>query len=224
MIDPSLLDRLPVFRELDSRIRDAVAASSVLVERRRGECFWRAGDPVKGILVLLEGSVRMLRTSRDGRQQVIHSEGPGVMLGEVGLWDGQRYPATAEALEPSRAVLVTPEAVDAALAADVRFARRLLGNLAHRVRLLVDRVEALSTLDVRTRLARHLLARADSSERDGSFVLGQTQTALAEELGTVREVVARQLSELRRDGVLESRGRGRYRVRDRRTLEDMAAG
>lgn len=220
MIDESLLDRIPVLAGLDGRARRELAARSVVVRRDVGACFWRAGDTPKGMLVLLEGRVRLVRTGPNGRRQVIHKEGNGVILGEVSLLDGDGYPATAEAEERSVAILITPEALDAALAADPRFAQVLLANLARRVRHLVERVESLTTLDVRARLARHLLDRSEAT--DGDFDLGVTQAALAEELGTVREVVVRNLAMLRRRRILESAGRGRLRVLNRASLRTLA--
>jgi DNA-binding transcriptional regulator LsrR (DeoR family) len=55
-----------------------------------------------------------------------------------------------------------------------------------------------------------------------TFSLGMTQTALAEEIGTVREVVVRALRELRESGAIESVGDGKYRVSDLATLEQLA--
>jgi predicted transcriptional regulator len=51
-----------------------------------------------------------------------------------------------------------------------------------------------------------------------------TQQSLAEELGTVREVVARKLRDVCRRGLIESVGGGRYRIVDRRRLEESLTG
>jgi DNA-binding transcriptional regulator LsrR (DeoR family) len=54
------------------------------------------------------------------------------------------------------------------------------------------------------------------------FNLGMTQAQLAEELGTVREVVVRGLAQLRRDGIIAAAGRGRYVISNRDGLTDLA--
>ena len=221
MIDESRLDGIALFEPVSARARRELAARSVLLSCEAGESFWQAGEPPRGILVVLSGSVRLLRALPNGRSQVIHREGPGSVLGEIPLLDGEGYPATAEAETDCRAILVTPEAFHAALAADPAFAALLLRNLASRVRGLVDRIEGLTALTVRGRLARALLERADEAGGD-SFELGMTQTALADELGTVREVVVRHLSELRDRGILATPGRARYRIVDRQALELLA--
>ncbi|MDQ6768678.1 MAG: helix-turn-helix domain-containing protein [Gemmatimonadota bacterium] len=85
---------------------------------------------------------------------------------------------------------------------------------------------------VQARLARFIVerhraamdggrSRSGRGER-GTFSLGMTQTALAEELGTVREVVVRALRGLRQLGAIESAGDGKYRVSNRSILEQLA--
>ena len=170
------------------------------------------------MVVVLTGSVRIYRSDADGRRHLVHREGAGVVLGEVPLFDAGPYPASAETEAAVTALLVTPVALDAAIAADPQLAHGLLEGLARRVRILVDRLAALNTLDVRGRLARHILERTNAAD-DGPFTLKSTQARQAEDLGTVREVVVRHLGFLRRHGILRREGRGRYRVANRAALE-----
>lgn len=219
MIDEALLDKVARFGDLNPRARREIAARSTLLRVRSGGVLWRAGDSARGLVVLLSGRVRVIRSNPDGRRHVIHREGPGAMLGEVPLLDGGGYPATAEVEVEVTGILVTREALDAAILADASFARVLLEGLARRVRHLVDRLDALASLDVRSRLARSLLARAETGP---VFTLGASQAHLAEELGTVREVVVRNLGALRRRGILGREGRGRYRLLNRAALDALA--
>jgi len=55
-----------------------------------------------------------------------------------------------------------------------------------------------------------------------AFSLGMTQSALAEEIGTVREVVVRTLRDLRQSGAIESVGDGKFRVASLETLKQLA--
>jgi len=165
--------------------------------------------------------VRVTRGSR-GRPHVVHEEGPGGTLGEVPLFDGGGYPATALAQEATRCVVYSPRAIRAAMAADPGVGWAIARALARRVRDLVERLDAMEARDVTARVAHALRARHRAGGGT-TFTLGQTHEQLAEELWTVREVVVRSLRELRRRGVIASAGRGRYRVTDARAL-DIAAG
>jgi CRP-like cAMP-binding protein len=203
------------------------------VERRfsTGELLWSAGAPSEGIALVLEGKVRIVRVS-GGRQMVIHSGEPGATLGEVPFFTGDCYPATAVAAEPTRCLFLTHAAVTEAIAADPRLAFFFLRRLSLRVQGLVERVDQNTVSSVQTRLARFVLLRsqktwtaARSRSETGkrpTFSLGMTQTALAEELGTVREVVVRALRGLRQVGAIESAGDGKYQVASLAILKRLA--
>jgi CRP/FNR family transcriptional regulator len=164
---------------------------------------------VNSMAIVLEGRVRVVREGR-GRQHVLHSEGPGGTLGEVPLFTGGPAPGTAVAAEATRCLLLTRDTIEAAIIAEPAIAWMFLAKLAERVRTLVERVDRLALDTATTRLAELVLAEACRSPSD-VITLG-TQTALAEELGTVREVTVRALRTLRESGLIESLGRGRLRV------------
>jgi CRP-like cAMP-binding protein len=98
------------------------------------------------------------------------------------------------------------------MAAHPDLAWALLGRLASRVRQLVERLSSRTEDPLQARLASYVLSRPRSSS--GLIALGETQQAVAEELGTVREIVVRRLGLLVEAGLLERRGRGQYAVRD----------
>jgi CRP/FNR family transcriptional regulator len=211
MTAPIQVGDAPLFEGLNAVARRTLLARSV--ERRfdADEVLFIAGSPSRGLFVVLEGSVRVVR-SRDGRQHVIHLEGPGGTLGEVPLFAGGGYPATAIAATPVRCAVIARDTLETMMHDDARLAWRLLERLARRVRGLVARVDALATQDVASRLATHLLARTESVGGRLETTLGGTQAALAEELGTVREVVVRHLGALTDAGVLRRLAPRRYEV------------
>ena len=227
MIDLETLDRTNLFDGINDAARRELATRSTLRRFAKDEVLWTAGSEPRGLFVILEGSVRVVRETA-GRHSVIHTEGPNGTLGEVPLFEGTTLPATAIASEATECVCITAAALDAAIQADTGVARILLGRLAKRVRGLVDRVERLSAHSVRRRLAAFLLgrdqlARGGSGSGSGQFSLGRSQAAVAEELGTVRGVLVRSLRELRESGLIDSAGRGRWLVADRDALTILAA-
>jgi CRP/FNR family transcriptional regulator, dissimilatory nitrate respiration regulator len=172
-----------------------------------GETLFRAGDTPWGIFVVLEGRIRVMR-GEAGRQVVVHTEGVGGTLADVPLFAGGVLPATAIAAEPSICAIFPKDALRAAIAANPDVAFALLARLALRVRELVGRLDQVSSKSVAARLATYLLRR---SEERGSVVvsLGMTQSQLAEELATVREVIVRELRALRTANIIRpSRGGG----------------
>lgn len=187
-----------------------------------GEPLFAAGEPARGVFVVVRGRVRVVRDGR-GRRHVLHEEGTGGTLGEVPLFEGGSYPATALAAEPTRCVFLGREAIDAAMRVDPELARRFLARLAARVRTLVERLDGLAARSVPQRLAALLVTRHRAGGgRNGTITLGATQQEIAEELGTVREVVVRAVRALCAAGAIQAMGRGRYRVRDADKLRELA--
>lgn len=146
---------------------------------------------------------------------MIHGSDPGSTLGEIPFFTHEPYPASAIAAEPSRVLLISYPVIEQSMRLDGTVAMYFLERLSRRVQHLVDRVAGLSSQSVDGRLATYILGRIeDSPERlSGSpFSLGMTQADLAEELGTVREVLVRSLRSLRNLGAIEPAGSARYRI------------
>jgi CRP-like cAMP-binding protein len=209
----------------------ALLQNSIEKQFATDEILWSEGDRSEGITLVLEGRVRIVRGT-GGRQLVIHSGEPGDTLGEVPFFTGGLYPATAIAAEPTRCLFLPEAAVRRAIAVDPALAFFFLKRLSQRIENLVERVDRLTVSSVQARLAHFILQRHQAtttsprsrakSGKGAVFSLGMTQTALGEELGTVREVVVRALRALRQSGAIESVGDGKYRVVNASILEALA--
>ena len=210
MIDPALLRRLPLLEGVSDAAIEELARRSTLRRLSAGQVLWTAGGEVRGLHLILDGSVRVVRAA-GGRQHLVHTEGPGGTLGEVPLFAGGGYPATALAVEKTVCVVVGRDVLEAAMAIDAQLAWVFLHRLGGRVRELVDRLERITVLNVSGRLADMLLARAD----DGGIVrIDSPQWRLAEDLGTVREVIVRAFRDLRKAGLIRPAGRRRWEILD----------
>jgi CRP-like cAMP-binding protein len=222
VIDSPELPRLPLFAGISDAARRELAARSAQRAYETGETLFVAGTDARVLYVVVRGRVRVVKDA-SGRRHVLHEEGPGGTLGEVPLFEGGGYPATAVAAEPTTCLIIGREAIAAAMRADPDLAWRFLGRLATRVRTLVERVDRLAAHSVPERLAALLLARHENATgASGAVTLGGTQQEVAEELATVREVVVRAVRTLCVSGAIESLGGGRYRVRDVERLKALS--
>lgn len=207
---------------LNQRARAALLSSAVERSFVAGEVLYLAGSPAYSLFLVLEGRVRLLRES-NGRTLLIHEEERGGCLGEVPLFEGTTYPATAIAAEPTRCLVLRREAILEMVRTEPELAFVVLARLAARVRHLVQRLERNTSHSTLGRLAEHLLARSEAC-RGRAFTLGSSQQRVAEELGTVRELVVRGLRALRDRGAIVALGGGRYSVADEGLLRRIASG
>lgn len=219
-----VLRRVPYFAFLPASELGRLARLCTVRTLRAGDTLFEEGQPCRGLLVVAEGAVEIRQVSLRGREQVFHTEGPGAALGEAPLFDGGGYIASAVARAPTRVLRLSRAEV-------VRLCRRrpdvalaMLKTLARRVRRFADIVSDLAFRPVTERLARHLGSAVPGSIHAGTRIdLGLTQSQLAARLGTVRELVARSLSQLEAAGVI-SRERSRVVIRDPARLAALARG
>lgn len=219
-IDEALIRSLPIFAGAGEAAIRVLSAGGIRRAFAPGTVLWLEGSAPLGLYVVQSGEVRVVR-GRAGRLRVVHIEGAGGTLGEIPLFEGRTYPATAIASRRTECIAFSRDVVLDAIRADPDFALALLGRLAGRVRQLIERIERVSTLSVPARLAAFLLERHAQAEA-ATITLGRPQTDVAEELGTVREVIVRGLRALREAGLIESAGRGRLRITDEAGLRRLA--
>ncbi len=212
------LPSLPLFEGLTASALAEIAAAPRRAARA-GDLLWAAGSDAGGLLVVLSGTVRVVRAPQ-GRQYAVHTEGPGGTLGDVPFFAGGRYPATAIAEQSVECLIIDRARFARVVAHDPEFALRCLERLARRVRTLLSRLDDRTSRTVLQRVAALLLARHAASDGQ-SFALGTSQAEAAEELGTVREVLVRTLRELRATGCIRAVARGRYVVEDVRRLSEL---
>jgi len=220
MIAHDVLANLSLFRDTPPCVVSSLASRGVEVRFSAGSVVFLTGTEPRGWFVVIEGLVRVVRGGGT-RQHVVHSEGAGGTLGEVPLFTNGTHPATGIAAEPTRCALFDRPALESAIAECPQIAFLLANRLALRVQRLVMRLDERSAKSVRTRLIEFILARADEAGRD-TLSIGMTQQGLAEELGTVREVISREIRRLTRANLIVSLSGGRYRIVDTEALRRAA--
>jgi CRP/FNR family transcriptional regulator len=95
------LRRLPLFNDLSEAELALIAES---VSRRcydQGVVIFAEGDVCRELLIVEEGTVKIVKSSPDGRRQLIGIERRGSSLAEVAIFEGGRYPASAETASPT---------------------------------------------------------------------------------------------------------------------------
>lgn len=224
----TLLRAVPIFADLDARTLGTLATRCVPRTVGAGFVLFRTGERCSGLYLVLDGRVRVFRTSPDGREQTLAVEGPGRPVAELPLVDGGEYPATAVTTAPSRLIFLPRGEFEHAFRSDPAVAAAVVHALGRRLRHLVQLVETVAFRDVAARLAMWLADHADRlGTLDGEHVLlsiERTQDELATELGTARESVSRALKQLEAKGLIRSRKGKRLVVAHPERLRAWARG
>ena len=124
----AMLARTPVFAGLPRRLLARLAVQ--LFEKRYapGEAVFQQGDPGKGLFVILDGEVEIVRETAQG-EQPIASFGPSTAFGELALIDDLPRSATARATQPSRLLILYRSHFETLVAGDKAIALVVMQNL-----------------------------------------------------------------------------------------------
>lgn len=167
-----------------------------------GATIFSEGELVTGFYLIEEGSVKICRFSKEGREHTLHLLQAGDTFNDVAAFDGGLNPATAIAFSNAVVWRIARADLQQLTLRYPALAWALLESISRRARYLVDMVQDLSARHVKARLARLLLEQAQASEQPLEIQL-LTQEELASRLGTVREVVGRALRNLATNGIIE---------------------
>jgi CRP/FNR family cyclic AMP-dependent transcriptional regulator len=157
------------------------------------------------------GKIRIFKVSADGRTQVLAVEGSGSSFAELPVFDGGNYPASASAIEDAEVLFISRRDFQNFCREHPDVALKVIAVVGSRLRRLVNIIEELSFTTVRQRLITVLLRLARASGKPSNagvhLELTTSHQELAAELGTVRELVSRNLSRLQAESLLEVKGR-----------------
>lgn len=221
------LRRVPFFAVLPADELKALAGHCIVRRIARDEILFAEGESCEGLYVVQSGAVKLFKMADTGREQVLVIERAGSTVAELPLFDGGNFPASAAAVENST-LLFLPKREFLDLCrhnSEVAFA--VIRTLAWRFRYMTSLVEELSLKEVSHRLARFLRDRAIRSgvrtRRGLEFPLEETNQEIAAAIGTVRDLVSRNLRRFVDRGILRLERR-KVIVLDLEELEKQMAG
>jgi CRP/FNR family transcriptional regulator len=221
------LRRVPFFAVLPPEELRALANHCVVRRLAADELLFAEGDPCEGLFVVQTGAVKLFKMADTGREQVLVIERAGSTVAELPLFDGGTFPASAAAMEDTTLLFLPKREFLDLCRSNSEVAFAVIRTLAWRFRYMTSLVEELSLKEVSHRLARFLRDRALKSgvrtRRGVEFPLAETNQEIAAEIGTVRDLVSRNLRRFVDRGILRLERR-KVIVLDMEELERQIAG
>lgn len=161
-----------------------------------------------GPAVVLAGRLRYFLLAPDGRQLTVTYNTPGDLIGNI-VQDSQNLSARFEVMQPSKLAHLDENRMAAMMAARPALALAMLDESLVGLRRAFYLLAGRAFMSVRVRVARDLWERARTGDAviEGTH-LNLTHQSLADATGSVREVVARTIRDLRHEGVLATDAKG----------------
>lgn len=174
---------------------------------RKGEIIFREADPGIGFYIIAAGRVKVFKSSPEGKEQILHIFGQGEPIGEVPVFHGLPYPATAEALSDAELYFFPRPQFVALIEKNSSLALNMLAVLAQRLRRFSTQIEHLSLKEVPGRLAMYLLYMAEEQKNTSQVVLDIPKGQLASLLGTSPETLSRIFQKMSEEGLIQVEGK-----------------
>jgi len=189
----TFLERLP------EAARNALLADAEVIDTRRGQTVFSAGEAADRIGIVAAGMVRTYLTAADGRRLTVRYAKAGAMVGSI---TASRTALGVQAMSDSAIIELRTSTLQQCMLNDGLVGLLLIAEVGLRLRDTYSTLASNTFGSMRERVARHVLDLSveDHEGRGTSAVV--TQQGLADAVGTVREVVARILRDFRVEGLV----------------------
>jgi CRP-like cAMP-binding protein len=189
---------------------------------RKGEILFHQGDNGNGFYVVRSGRVKVFKLSNSGKEQILHIFGEGDHIAEVPAFDGQPFPASAEAISTTEALFFPRQFFLSLLEQNPALAINMLKSFARHMRRFSQLVDNLSLREVPGRLATYLLQLSAQSGDADIVTLDLNKGQLAAMLGTIPETLSRVLYKLSSEGAIAVNG-NTIQILDRERLKQLSS-
>lgn len=218
----SQLIKTPIFREFSDEELSEV--EGLLRERkyRRGSIIFNENDPADYFYIIKEGRIKISKLSKDGRELIIGIFGENGIFGDVPVFDGGPYPASAAAMTDAIIWSINRNEFEALVKKYPEISLKLIRVLGRRLRQAHNLLRDMALKNVPQRLANLLkkLRKEYGSEEGGLVVLELpfSRRDMAEMIGVSRETVTRELAKFVKAEILDVNGK-RIIIRDEAKLD-----
>ena len=206
-----LLQSVSIFWDLNEDELGHIADKMVAKHFENGNYIFLEDSEGEQCFFVLEGSVKVTRLSKDGREVILAMLNEGDFFGEMSLLDGESRSANVIALEKTKVLTLDRNDFIAVVNDYPQIAVQLLKELARRLRKSDRQIASLSLSDAEKRIALCIIRFADEQGviQNGKVNIPKTpiQQDIANMAGTSRETVSRALGLLEKEDLIERNGR-----------------
>ncbi len=197
------LKTIPLFSGLSDQELETVSAIAAQLTMGKDEMIFQEGDRADGFYIVQTGNIKVFKLSLEGKEQILHIYGPGHIFGEVPVFEGKTFPASAMALEDSRIVFLPRTRFVQLIARAPALAMNMLADLSRRLREFTVQIESLSLKEVPSRLAAYILTLSSEQGNENQVTLPISKVQLANLIGTSPETISRALKKLSGLGLIQ---------------------
>lgn len=204
-----LLKGTTLFSSLSPQDMSAVSALFAEEEFEKDQYIFTEGDPPDWLFIVKEGTIKMVKHSPSGREMIIAIMTAGDVIGEVAVFDGGPYPATAQGMVKGTVLKLAKKDFVSLLNRHPSIALEIIGDLGRKLRAAVNVARELRGERVEGRIAMVLLklARKVGTPVEGGVMLTihLNRQDIADMVGSTIETTIRVISRFKKDGIIKDK-------------------
>ncbi|MBA3009499.1 MAG: Crp/Fnr family transcriptional regulator [Proteobacteria bacterium] len=179
----------------------------------KGQLIFQEGDKANGFYIVNTGKIKVFKLSFEGKEQILHIYGPGHTFGEVPVFEGKSFPASAMAIENSSILFLPRDKFVNLITTTPALSMNMLADFSKRLRAFTIQIENLSLKEVPARLAAYILTLSQeqlseqkpAQNREQMVTLPISKAQLANLIGTTPETISRIFKKMADAALIEVR-------------------
>jgi CRP-like cAMP-binding protein len=185
--------------------------SKVMNLYKKGQVLFDEGSPALGVYCVLDGQVKILKNSENGKETITRLTVPGDVLGLRGVLSEKSHPATAKVMEDSHICFIDRNFFKLLIQKSRIAGTNLIFRLVQDVTKLEERMGDMAARSVRQRLTQLLVSFCQTygkQKSDGIHIdLKITRAEIASMIGSSSETIIRTLSDMDSEGIIRQDGK-----------------
>ncbi len=204
--DWEIVKSTPLFGAMSSQTAEVLVGNTVPRLYEKGTTLFLQGEPAAAFFIVVDGWVKIYRTTPDGLEVVLHVFKSGETFAEAAIFLGGRYPASGETVSPSRLLKVDGSNFRARIAERPELAMSMLASASYQLKFLVEQIEQIKVRSAPQRIGDFIVRLTKVRKGEAVIELPFEKSLLANRLGMKPESFSRALGRLRAHGVSIDRG------------------
>jgi CRP-like cAMP-binding protein len=203
--DWKIVKSTPLFGTMPPELAQTLIGTSAPHLYDKGTSLFLQGELASAFFIILDGWVKIYRTTIDGLEVVVHVLRRGETFAEPAMFLGGRYPASAETVSSARLLKISGTVFRSRIRERPELALSMLASASYQLKFLIEQIEQFKVRSAPQRIADFIVQLAQAKEGPAVVELPFEKSLLANRLGMKPESFSRALGKLRSHGVTVER-------------------
>nr|WP_246348222.1 Crp/Fnr family transcriptional regulator [Thermosipho japonicus] len=172
-----------------------------IIKVKKNDILHSTIEELKQVSIIIEGKLKVVKYTSEGYEQVLKYLGKNESFGEGLIFSGANYPSYIIAEEDSKILEISREGILELFSKNVDFLVLYLNEISKKLLNLSNVVDILIIKSIKERIIKYFSSLY--KQQKSNVVYFKSKQKIANDIGSVREVVSRKIKELIDENIIE---------------------